>query len=468
MSESTGVHSSGSRAGAVAPNAPAALAADFARVRARSEALCAHLGDEDLVAQSMPDASPLKWHLAHTTWFFETFVLASFAKDHRPFHPDFGFLFNSYYNAAGERHTRALRGVLTRPSRAEVADYRAHVDSAIRALLTSDALSGDVRERACHIIRLGLRHEQQHQELMLTDVKHLFSLNALAPAYRSAVPAHHAPFPPLPPRESAPNPGPDDLGWLTFEAGVREIGRGGPSPLDGEPLWHDPTPFAFDNEGPRHRVFLEAHALADRLVTNAEYLAFIEDGGYETPSLWLDRGWATVQAEGWCRPLYWRAENDGLHEFTLAGLRELAPAEPVSHLSLFEADAFARWAGARLPTEAEWESAASTLGEPGTLGDDNRFHPAEAPARQEGTPLRMRQAFGDLWEWTSSSYGPYPGFTPDEGALGEYNGKFMCEQTVLRGASCATPRSHVRPSYRNFFYAPDRWQFSGVRLAKDL
>jgi len=441
------------------PGEAAELIRDFEAVRQRSAALCAELGDEDLVAQSMPDASPLKWHLAHTTWFFETFVLAAFAKDHRAFHPTFGFLFNSYYDAAGERHARPLRGVLTRPSRAEVEAYRARIDETVAALLASDALSGDARRRATEIVRLGLHHEQQHQELMLTDLKHLFSLNALAPAFRAPITA---------------DPGsPSELGWLAFDAGVREIGAGGPSPLDGrtqcgEPLWHDPTPFRFDNEEPRHRVFVERHALADRLVTNAEYLAFVEDGGYTTSSLWLDRGWTTVQREGWERPFYWRASADGLCEFTLAGLRELPPAEPVSHLSLFEADAFARWAGARLPTEGEWESAASELGDCGTLADDDRFHPSAAPERTAHAPHRMRQAFGDVWEWTSSSYGPYPGFRAAEGALGEYNGKFMCEQTVLRGASCATARGHVRPSYRNFFYAPDRWQFSGVRLAKDL
>ena len=429
------------------------LSRDFAAVRSRSEALCAHLGDEDLVAQSMPDASPSKWHLAHTTWFFETFVLAAFEKDHRPFHEAFGFLFNSYYNAAGERHARPIRGVLTRPTRREVMAYRQAVDEAVVSLLDSDALSGDARQQAENIVRLGLHHEQQHQELTLTDIKHLFSLNALAPAYRDALPVNEA-FAP-------------DFGWLAFDAGVREIGAGGPSPLAGERLWHDAAPFAFDNEGPRHRVFVEAHALGDRLVTNAEYLAFIEDGGYDTASLWLDRGWATVQREGWRHPFYWREAEGGFREFTLAGLRDFAPHEPVSHLSLFEADAFARWAGARLPTEAEWESAASALGACGSLADVDRFHPDVAPAHAPGAPRRMRQAFGDVWEWTSSSYGPYPGFSPTAGALGEYNGKFMCEQTVLRGASCATSRSHVRPSYRNFFYAPDRWQLSGVRLAKD-
>ncbi len=263
-----------------APAEAAPLGRDFQAVRARSEALCAHLSDEDLVAQSMADASPAKWHLAHTTWFFETFVLAAFAKDHAPFHPTFGFLFNSYYNAAGERHARPLRGVLTRPSRREVMAYRAAIDEAVVDLLSSDALAGDARTRAESIVRLGLHHEQQHQELILTDLKHLFSLNALAPAYREPLPIDDA--------EAG------ELGWLTFDAGVREIGFGGASPAGFDALWYDTTPFAFDNEGPRHRVFVEAHAIADRLVTNAEYLAFIEDGGYETSSLWLDRGWATT------------------------------------------------------------------------------------------------------------------------------------------------------------------------------
>ncbi len=436
------------------PRSTAPLIRDFRAVRARSEALCAHLGDEDLVAQSMPDASPAKWHLAHTTWFFETFVLAAFAKDHRPFHPTFGYLFNSYYNAAGERHARPLRGVLTRPTRAEVIAYRAAIDEGVAELLASDALSGDARSRAESIVRLGLHHEQQHQELTLTDLKHLFSLNALDPGYREPLPIDTGDAP--------------DFGWLAFDAGVREIGAGGPTPLANETLWHDETAFAFDNEGPRHRVFVEAHALGDRLVTNAEYLAFIEAGGYETASLWLDRGWATVQRGGWQHPFYWREADAGFREFTLAGLRDFAPHEPVSHLSLYEADAFARWAGARLPSEAEWEAAASELGTCGALADDDRFHPAVCGPQAPTEPRTLRQAFGDVWEWTSSAYGPYPGFRAAEGALGEYNGKFMSEQSVLRGASCVTARNHVRPSYRNFFYAPDRWQLSGVRLAKDL
>ncbi len=430
------------------------LIRDFRVVRARSEAICAHLGDEDLVAQSMADASPAKWHLAHTTWFFETFVLASFAKDHRPHHPTYGFLFNSYYNAAGERHARPMRGALTRPTRVEVMAYRAAVDEAIVALLESDALSGDARTQAESIVRLGLHHEQQHQELTLTDLKHLFSLNALDPAYRPPLGVDAAEA--------------EGFRWLAFDAGVREIGEGGPCATALRPRWHDTAPFAFDNEGPRHRVFVEAHAIADRLVTNAEFLAFIEAGGYDTPSLWLDRGWATVQREGWRHPLYWRNADGGFREFTLAGLRDFAPHEPVSHLSLYEADAFARWAGARLPSEAEWEAAASELGTCGTLADDERFHPAPAKPLGDAAPRAMRQAFGEVWEWTSSAYGPYPGFCPAAGALGEYNGKFMSEQSVLRGASCVTSHAHVRPSYRNFFYAPDRWQFSGVRLAKDL
>lgn len=450
----------GRTSGAVPTQAP--IRQDFTRVRARSEALCASLEPEDLVAQSMPDASPLKWHLAHSTWFFETFVLAAFDADHEPFHPTFGYLFNSYYNAAGERHARPLRGVLTRPTHAEVLAYRAHVEEAMHAWLGRDDLPDEERERSREIVRLGLRHEQQHQELMLTDLKHLFSLNALEPAYRSALPDVGD--------DAAPG-----FEWLRFDAGVREIGfdaalhNGDLDPLSAsgsEPLWQDDTAFAFDNEGPRHRVFVEAHALGDRLVTNAEYLAFMEDGGYDTPALWLDRGWATVQNEGWRHPFYWRGVEGGYREFTLAGVRDFAPHEPVSHLSLFEADAFARWAGARLPTEAEWESAAVACGTPGALADEDRFHPRRASTSDFDGALR--QCHGDVWEWTASSYAAYPGYVPAAGALGEYNGKFMCEQTVLRGGSCATDRSHVRSTYRNFFHAPDRWQFSGLRLAKDL
>jgi len=437
------------------------LLARYDEVRAFSLTLCGSLGPEDLVAQSMPDCSPLKWHLAHTTWFFEAMVLAPFSPadaPYEPFHPRYGFLFNSYYNAIGDRHARPMRGVLTRPTTDEVMAYRAAVDEAVHRLLSSESLPR--RHEALRTALLGLHHEQQHQELMLTDIEHLFSLNALEPSYRPALA-----------RETAQ---PRSLAWVDVDAGVYEIGWEGAG-LD-DPASSNSTcerfaydDFAYDNEGPRHRVFLESCSLADRLVTNSEYLAFVEDGGYERPELWLDSGWATIAEEGWQRPLYWRKTSDGWAEFTLAGRRELAPAEPVSHLSYIEADAFARWAGARLPTEAEWEVACAALPRSGNFVDSGRLHPAPAPLKVQTstTSQSLQQGFGDLWEWTSSAYSPYPGYRAAEGALGEYNGKFMCNQFVLRGGSCATSQSHIRASYRNFFPAPARWQFSGLRLARD-
>jgi ergothioneine biosynthesis protein EgtB len=418
---------------------PASLAdpvAAYSKVRAFSEALCEPLEPEDLVPQSMPDASHTKWHLAHTTWFFETFVLEAYERDFRPFHPDFRFLFNSYYNAVGERHARPARGLLTRPTLAEVFAYRRAVDERVQKLCQE--LDGEARAEALGIVELGLHHEQQHQELMLTDLKHLFAQNAMGPAYRAALPGSGS--------------SPSSMGWQRFADGVFEIGHRGED-------------FAFDNESPAHPVFLGAFALADRLVTNAEYLAFIEDGGYRRPELWLNVGWSRVQEEAWQDPIYWQSDGDGYREFTLAGWRELAQDEPVSHLSFVEAHAFANWAGARLPSEAEWEVASGSRPVEGNFVDSGRAHPAPAPAGGEGG---LRQLFGDLWEWTQSAYAPYPGYRAAEGALGEYNGKFMCEQLVLRGGSCASSRSHLRASYRNFFYAPDRWQFSGLRLAKDL
>ena len=395
-------------------------AARYAAVRAQTEALAAPLSAEDCALQSMPDASPVKWHLAHTSWFFETFVLGGGTQGPAHF-PQFRVLFNSYYVGVGERHPRPERGLLSRPSLEEVRAYRTHVDGRMLALLGTPAW----RERAA-LIELGLNHEQQHQELILTDVKHLLSRNPLLPAYREEVDSQsNTLFP---------------IAWRRFPAGVREIG-------------HEGGGFAFDNEQPRHRVFAAAFEIADRLVTNGDYRSFIDDGGYRRPELWLSEGWELCRAQGWSAPLYWR---DG-DEFTLRGARAIDPAQAVAHVSYFEADAYARWAGARLPTEAEWEISAQ--GEPleGNLLESGRLHPGAGPAR----------CFGDVWQWTSSAYAPYPGFRAASGAVGEYNGKFMVNQYVLRGGSCATPASHLRASYRNFFPAAARWQFSGVRLARD-
>jgi ergothioneine biosynthesis protein EgtB len=405
-------------------------ARSYVAVRSATEALASPLSPEDQQAQSMPDASPVKWHLAHTTWFFENFLLAPHEPDFAPFHPQFGYLFNSYYEAVGARHPRPRRGLLTRPSLGEVMAWRADVDRRVLQLLDrrrSDA-AGDVLE-------LGINHEQQHQELVLTDVKHLLFQNPLRPAYRvEAAAASTSPAPPL--------------RWVEHSGG--RIGVG-----------HDGRGFAFDNEGPRHRVWLEPFRLASRLVTCGEYLDFIEDGGYRRSDLWLYAGWAAVQEQGWEAPLYWERDGGAWSAFTLGGTRQIDLAEPVCHVSYFEADAYARWAGARLPGEEEWELIASRAPPDGTTTADERFHPAAAG------PAPFAQSAGDAWQWTRSAYGPYPGYAPARGALGEYNGKFMCGQMVLRGASCATPAGHSRPTYRNFFYPPDRWQFSGIRLARD-
>jgi ergothioneine biosynthesis protein EgtB len=401
----------------------------FKAARARTVVLVAPLSAEDACVQSMPDASPAKWHLAHTSWFFENFVLADRAPGYRPFDERFAYLFNSYYFTVGQMHLRPRRGLLTRPSLAGILDYRAHVDAAVEQLLER---CGDAAELD-FLLTLGIQHEAQHQELLLTDIKHLLAQNPLLPAYL-ALP---------PPTDAAPSP----LDWIAGAAGEVEIGHGG-------------VGFAFDNETPRHRVLLQPHRLASRPVTNAEYLEFIRDGGYKDPALWLSDGWATVAEEEWLRPLYWQQDLE--QEYTLGGLRALEPAAPVSHLSYFEADAFARWAGTRLPTEAEWEAAATCLPVNGHFADSDEFQPRPAAGSGE-----LKQLFGDVWEWTASPYAPYPGFRPLAGSLGEYNGKFMCSQMVLRGGSCATPADHVRPSYRNFFYPRQRWQFAGVRLARD-
>lgn len=400
----------------------------FERVRQATLALVAPLSAEDLMVQSMPDASPGKWHLAHTTWFFEQFVLSR-RPGYVPRNAAWMVLFNSYYQSVGPMHARPRRGLLSRPSLDEVLDYRRCVDEAVGDRLAA----GDDPELA-PLVELGLHHEQQHQELLLTDIKHALWCNPLQPAYRDATRDVKA-------ASAAP------MRWVAGRDGVVEIGHAG----DG---------FAFDNETPRHRALLQPHALAHRLVTNAEYLAFVHDGGYRDPGLWLSDGWATVQAEGWERPLYW--QPDLASEFTLHGVSALDPAAPVCHLSYFEADAFARWADARLPTEAEWESAAASLPVQGNLQERGHLHPRPAPAG-EG----LLQMFGDVWEWTGSPYVSYPGFRPLPGSLGEYNGKFMNGQWVLRGGSCATPADHLRASYRNFFPPHARWQFTGIRLGKD-
>jgi ergothioneine biosynthesis protein EgtB len=406
----------------------------YAAIRAATEDLCEPLSTEDCLAQSMTEASPVKWHLAHTTWFFETFILEAYQPDFAPFGEQFRILFNSYYNGIGEQHPRPQRSLLTRPTLAEVYAYRRHVDQAIQQLL-----AGPEAEQIASLVELGLNHEQQHQELILMDLKHLFSCNPLDPVYAEAGPG---------PERSAP-----ELTWFDFAEGIRQIGHPGGA-------------FHYDNEGPVHRVFLEAFQLASRPVTCGEFLAFIADGGYHRPELWLEEGWARLQAEGWQAPQYWAKDADGSWTvFTLAGRHPVDPEEPVVHVSYFEADAYARWAGARLPTEAEWEVAArETNGPAGSFVDDGHMHPLPAPESAHAPS----QLFGDVWEWTGSAYLPYPGFAPAEGAVGEYNGKFMINQMVLRGGCCATPADHIRATYRNFFPTDARWPFTGFRLAKSL
>lgn len=424
-----------SQLGAAGGPAGEALAASYREVRDFTERLTEGLAPEDMVVQSMPDVSPTKWHLAHTTWFFERFVLMEHLGGYTPLHEIYLYLFNSYYQQAGERHCRDQRGYISRPTMAEVTAYRRHVDRAMGELLGSAA---DERlTTVAPLIVLGLHHEQQHQELLVTDIKHVFSVNPLRPVYAEDVVKSAG-------RPSRP------LDWVRFEGGVHEIGhRGGD--------------FAYDNEGPRHRQFMEPFELADRLVTCGEYLEFMEDGGYRRPELWLSLGWATVQEKGWTEPYYWEQREGRWVIFTLEGMREVNLHEPICHLSYFEADAFARWADARLPTEAEWEIAATALPVEGNFVEEGRFHPSVAPA-----DAGLRQMYGDVWEWTASPYTPYPGFRPAPGAVGEYNGKFMCNQLVLRGGSCATSRSHIRPTYRNFFPPEATWQFTGVRLARDI
>jgi ergothioneine biosynthesis protein EgtB len=412
------------------------LATSYGEVRRFTESLCEGLAVEDYVVQSMPDVSPTKWHLAHTSWFFETFLLTPHSATYEPLNPQYAYLFNSYYVQAGERHCRAQRGYISRPTVAEVFQYRHHVDRGMVDLLES--AGEELRATLEPLLTIGLHHEQQHQELMLTDIKHVFSVNPLRPVFRAG--------------SAAPSAEPGPKRWVPFEEGVRWIG-------------HEGAGFCYDNETPRHQVFVQPFELADRLVTNGEYLSFMEDGGYQRAELWLSMGWATAQENGWTEPFYWERDGEDWVVFSLSGARAVDPDEPVCHLSYFEADAYARWAGARLPTEAEWEVAAADMPIQGNFADQGRFHPA--PAVPAGDGPALRQMFGDVWEWTSSQYTGYPGYTPPPGALGEYNGKFMCNQFVLRGGSCATSRSHIRPTYRNFFPPDATWQFTGLRLARN-
>ncbi|MBW4468297.1 MAG: ergothioneine biosynthesis protein EgtB [Pegethrix bostrychoides GSE-TBD4-15B] len=406
------------------------LAERYLQVRQLSDWITQPLATEDYVIQTMPDVSPPKWHLAHSTWFFETFLLVPHLPAYEVFHPQFGYLFNSYYETVGARHPRAHRGWLSRPTVETVFQYRAYVDAAMQRLL-EQLPTPDLAV----LLTLGLHHEQQHQELLLTDIKHILALNPLRPAYREQL----LPAPSIAPREQ----------WLDYAGGLYQIGAQGDQG------------FAFDNELPRHPVYLQDYYLANRLVTNGEYLEFMQAGGYSQAEHWLAEGWTVVQAQQWQAPLYWEQMDGDWWEMTLTGLRPLNLEAPVCHVSFYEANAYARWRGKRLPTEAEWEVAAASIAIQGNFLAQGYLHPVPALGRS-----RPDQLYGDLWEWTESAYSPYPGFQIAAGAVGEYNGKFMCNQMVLRGGSCVTPPHHVRPSYRNFFPAATRWQFSGIRLAQ--
>jgi ergothioneine biosynthesis protein EgtB len=404
--------------------------------RRLSHDLAAPLSAEDMTVQAMEDASPTKWHLAHVTWFFETFILAKHLPHYRPFDDTFNYCFNSYYESQGPRQPRPKRGVLTRPSSERVMAYRAHVDEGLSKLFVNGVESGS---EVARLIEVGINHEQQHQELLLTDILALFAASPLRPAYRTRRP-----------RAAAPNPG--EAGWVQFAGGIRQAG-------------HDGRGFAWDNEAPRHDVLIHPFSLADRLVTNGEWLAFMQDDGYRTASLWLADGWTAVNREDWQAPLYWEQREGQWFAMSLEGLQSVERAAPVAHVSYYEADAFARWAGKRLPTEFEWEIAAQDLPVTGNSLATKALRTLPAEATSGGKP---RQMFGDVWEWTQSAYLPYPGYRPPAGALGEYNGKFMVSQQVLRGGSCATPPGHTRATYRNFFYPQQRWQFMGVRLASEI
>lgn len=412
------------------------LITKFRTVREFTAELCNGLEPEDFVVQSMPDVSPTKWHLAHTSWFFETFILKPWMQGYEPEVPQYAFLFNSYYNAAGDMHRRDLRGLISRPTVADTRRYRAQIDNCVAELISGadDNLLGRIEP----VLVLGIHHEQQHQELLVTDIKHVLAQNPLFPVYRK--------------RGDDPAGRVAPLTFVQFDETIAEIGHGG-------------LGFSYDNEGPRHRALVPPFELANRPVTNGEFIEFVESGGYTRPEFWLSLGWTTVNNERWDAALYWSKRDGEWRQFTLSGFRRVEPDEPVTHVSYFEADAYANWAGARLPTEFEWERAAADAPVTGNFVDSRRFHPARS-AETNGESLQ--QMFGDAWEWTRSSYSPYPGYRAAPGALGEYNGKFMCNQYVLRGGSCATSQSHMRRTYRNFFQPEKRWQFSGIRLARDL
>lgn len=407
----------------------------FIEVRKLSLKLTYPLETEDFVIQSMQDVSPTKWHLAHTTWFFEAFILHKAVPDYKSIHPLYAYLFNSYYVLMGERWTRNQRGWLSRPTVKEIYDYRNYVDNNLIEFLIN--CNEDKLNEYASLVEIGLNHEQQHQELILTDIKHVLSINPLHPVYFKKNDAI----------ETKINP----IQWINFEGGIAETGNYGKE-------------FCYDNETPRHKIYLQPFSFADRLITNAEYLEFIEDGGYKNTPLWLSDGWALVESEKWNAPLYWEKKDRDWFYFTLNGFRKINPDEPLCHISYYEAEAFAAWKNARLPTEAEWELAAGNLKYEGNFADNENFHPVPL----SNTDEKLNQMYGDVWEWTGSAYLPYPGFKPLPGALGEYNGKFMSGQMVLKGGSCATSKSHIRKTYRNFFPPQARWQFMGIRLAKNI
>jgi ergothioneine biosynthesis protein EgtB len=446
------------------PSSPAdALLARFHEIRDFTTSLCRDLAPEDCVVQSMPDVSPTKWHLSHTTWFFETFILKKWLPGYQPEIPEYAFLFNSYYNAAGDMHRRDLRGLISRPTVAEAMRYRAGIDDKIDNLISG--VDENLLREIEPILILGINHEQQHQELLVTDIKHVFAQNPLYPVFREPDVALASSQSPIG-KTSMPRQ------FVDFDEATIEIG-------------HDGKGFSYDNEGPRHRALIPAFSLADRLVTNGEYLEFIEDTGYSRAQFWLSLGWMTVNEQRWQAPLYWIKRDGAWWNFTLSGFRPVDENEPVTHISYFEADAYANWAGGRLPTEFEWERAAADLPIDGNFVESETFHPLPAcghagsktrdgdglpsgrAAREGAGSTSLQQMFGDVWEWTRSAYSPYPGYRAEPGALGEYNGKFMCNQYVLRGGSCATSRAHIRKTYRNFFQPEKRWQFNGIRLARD-